>query len=181
MADGPIDDTPQTGEGDTDQSNGNVIQLKEHRGGDTTGGKLTGKQMAFADNVIKGMDQTAAYRASGYSTGNMADKTVWEAASRLFANSKVSARINAARRRLAEAAVHTSMSLRHLIENELLATIKEPDTEGGKLRALELLGRSDRAAYFTTRMADVTQELTAEEVEEELKAKLAKAFGGDAS
>ena len=181
MADGPVDDTPQTGEGDTDPPNGNVVQLKEHRGGDTTGGKLTGKQMAFADNVIKGMDQTAAYRAAGYSTENMADKTVWEAASRLFANSKVSARINASRRRLEEVELHTAISLRHLIENELLATIKEPDTEGGKLRALGLLGRSNRAAFFTDRVADVTQELTAEEVETELKAKLTKAFGGDAS
>ena len=181
MTDGPVDDEPQVGGSDTDTDNGNVIQLKEHRGGDTTGGKLTGKQMAFADNVIKGMDQTAAYRAAGYSTENMADKTVWEAASRLFANSKVSARINASRRRLEAAAVHTAMSLRHLIENELLAMIKEPETEGGKLRALELLGRSSRASFFTDRVADVSKELTAEEVETELKAKLVKAFGGDAS
>ena len=176
MADGPIDDTPQAGGSDTDTDNGNVVQLREHRGGDTTGGKLTGKQEAFVRGILKGLDQGQAYKQAGYSSGN-SDKTIWEAASRLFAISKVSARINAGRRRLEEAAVHTAMSLRHLIENELLATIKEPDTEGGKLRALELLGRSDRAAYFTERTADVTEEMSVEDVEKALEERLKKAFG----
>ena len=107
----------------------------------------------------------------------MADATVWREASVLFSNPKVSARINALKRRVEEAAVHTAMSLRHLIEKELLATIKEPDTEGGKLRALELLGRSDRAAYFTERTADVTEEMSVEDVEKALEKRLKQAFG----
>ena len=112
MADGPSDDELQVGGSDTDKPNGNVIQLVEHRGGDTTGGKLTGRQELFVQNVLKGMDQTAAYRAAGYSTDKSTDKTVWELASRLFANPKVSSRINAGRRRLEEAAVHSGVSLR---------------------------------------------------------------------
>ena len=180
MTDGPIDDTPQTGEGDTDTDNGNVVQLREHRGGDTTGGKLTGKQEAFVRGILKGMDQGEAYRAAGYSLNN-SDKTIWEAASRLFANSKVSARINAGRRRLEEAAVHSGLSLRLKIEQTLVGEIDDPESASTMLRACELLGKSDKVRMFVERTADVTEELTAEEVEDELKVKLSKAFGEDAS
>jgi len=181
MTDGPIDDTPQPGGSDTDQSNGNVIQLVEHRGGDTTGGKLTGKQELFCQNVLKGMDQTAAYRASGYSTDKSTDKTVWELASRLFANPKVSARINRGRARQEEAAVHSGVSLRLHVEQELFALTTAADTDQSKLRALELLGKLTKVAAFTERTQDVTETLTAEEVEDELKARLSKAFGENAS
>ena len=181
MTDGPNDDTPQERGSNTNKPNGNVIQLKEHRGGDTTGGKLTGRQELFVQNVLKGMDQTSAYRASGYSTDKSTDKTVWELASRLFANPKVSARINAGRRRLEAAAVHTGLSLRHHVERELFGLTTAADTDQSKLRALELLGKLTKVAAFTERTQDVTEELTAEEVEEELKVRLSKAFGEDAS
>ena len=177
MADGPNDDEPQVGEGDTDKSNGNVVQLREHRGGDTTGGKLTGKQSRFVQNVLKGMDQTAAYRAAGYSTENMADKTVWEAASRLFANSKVSARINAGRRRLEEAAVHSGLSLRLKIEQTLVGEIDDPESASTMLRACELLGKSDKVRMFCERTADVTEEMSVEDVERALEKRLKQAFG----
>ena len=181
MTDGPIDDTPQTGGGDTDQPNGNVIQLVEHRGGDTTGGRLTGKQELFCQNVLKGMDQTAAYRASGYSTDKSTDKTVWELASRLFANPKVSARIKRGRARQEEAAVHSGLSLRLKLEQTLLNEIDDPESASTRLRACELLGKSEKVGYFVERTADVTETLTAEEVEDELKARLTKAFGENAS
>ena len=180
MTDGPIDDTPQTRGSDTDTDNGNVVQLREHRGGDTTGGKLTGKQEAFVRGILKGLDQGQAYKQAGYSSGN-SDKTIWEAASRLFAISKVSARINAGRRRLEEAAVHSGVSLRLHVEQELFALTTAADTDQSKLRALELLGKLTKVAAFTERTQDVTEELTAEEVEDELKARLTKAFGENAS
>ena len=180
MTDGPNDDTPQTGGGDTDTDNGNVVQLREHRGGDTTGGKLTGKQEAFVRGILKGLDQGEAYRAAGYSLNN-SDKTIWEAASRLFANSKVSARINAGRRRLEQSAVHSGLSLRLKLEQTLLDEINEPESAATRLRACELLGKSEKVGFFLSRTEDVTKELTAEEVEEELKVRLSKAFGEDAS
>jgi hypothetical protein len=181
MTDGPNDDTPQERGRDTNKPNGNVIRLVEHRGGDTTGGKLTGKQMAFADNVIKGMDQTAAYRAAGYKTDGCTDKSVWELASRLFSNVKVSSRINRARARLEQSALHSGLSLRLKIEQTLVGEIDDPESASTMLRACELLGKSDKVRMFVERTADVTEELTAEEVEDELKVKLTKAFGEDAS
>ena len=181
MADGPIDDTPQTGGSDTDTDNGNVVQLREHRGGDTTGGKLTGKQEAFVQGVLRGLDQTAAYRAAGYKTDGCTDKSVWELASRLFSNVKVSSRINRGRRRLEQSALHSGLSLRLKIEQTLVGEIDDPESASTMLRACELLGKSDKVRMFVERTADVTEELTAEEVEDELKAKLSKAFGENAS
>ena len=56
--------------------------------------KLTGKQEKFAMNILKGMSQADAYR-DAYPAEKMTDKTIHEAASRLMANSKVTARVNA--------------------------------------------------------------------------------------
>ena len=54
--------------------------------------KLTVKQEGFVQDVFTGIYLAQAYR-NNYNTENMADKTVWEAASRLMADSKVTARL----------------------------------------------------------------------------------------
>lgn len=54
--------------------------------------KLTAKQDKFARLVAEGKTQAEAYREA-YDCKRTADKTVWENASRLNADSKVSARI----------------------------------------------------------------------------------------
>jgi phage terminase small subunit len=176
MTDG-LDDTPQTSGGDTDTNNGNVIQIKEHRGGDTTGGKLTGRQELFCQNVLKGMDQTAAYRAAGYKVDESTDKTVWESASKLFANPKVSARINRGRAQQEQSAVHSGLSLRLKIEQTLVGEIDDPESASTMLRACELLGKSDKVRMFLERTADVTEEMSVEDVERALEDHLKKAFG----
>jgi hypothetical protein len=53
---------------------------------------LTPKREAFAQNIANGMTQADAYRAS-FSAGKMKPETIQQAASRLMANSKVSARV----------------------------------------------------------------------------------------
>ena len=62
---------------------------------------LTAKQEAFAQSIADGLSQSDAYRAS-YAASRMADKTVWEKASALAADGKVSARIAELRGALAE-------------------------------------------------------------------------------
>ena len=54
--------------------------------------KLTPKREGFTLAVFQGETSTQAYR-NNFATENMADKTVWEAASRLMADSKVIARL----------------------------------------------------------------------------------------
>jgi len=177
MTDRPDTDTPRVVGGDIDQPDGNVIKLVEHRGGDTTGGKLTGKQEKFVQNVLKGMDQTAAYRAAGYKVNESTDKTVWENASRLFANPKVSSRIKAGRVRQEGAAVHSGVSLRLKLERTLLKEIDDPESASTRLRACELLGKSEKVGFFVERTADVTEEMSVEDVEKALEKRLKQAFG----
>ena len=54
--------------------------------------KLTAKQEAFAQAILAGMTQADAYRTA-YGQKAMKNETVQQAASRLMANSKVSARV----------------------------------------------------------------------------------------
>lgn len=55
-------------------------------------GKLTAKQEKFVQGLVEGKSQRQAYIDAGYKTDNASNKTIDEAASRLFKNSKVSAR-----------------------------------------------------------------------------------------
>lgn len=53
---------------------------------------LTAKQEKFVQGIIEGKSQADAYR-SAYNAKKMADKTVWEKASKLMADGKVRARL----------------------------------------------------------------------------------------
>jgi len=141
------------------------------------GGKLTAKQQGFVNSILAGANQVTAYRGN-YSTDGMANKTCWEAASRLFANSKVSARIKAGQRRQEEVATHSGASLRLHVEKELFELTTKADSDQAKLRALELLGKLDKVGAFTERVNVGNDNRTEEEVLAELQAKLDAAFGG---
>jgi hypothetical protein len=97
----------------------------EHRGGDTTGGKLTAYQLKFVQNVLSGMNQTDAYRGAGYDTSRSSDKTVLENASRLFANPKVSARIKA-------------VQARQHIQRTIYRLTKDGENDAAKICACDL-------------------------------------------
>ena len=62
---------------------------------------LTAKQEAFCQAIADGMTQADAYRTA-YSAEKMADKTIWEKASALMADGKVTARVAELKQALAE-------------------------------------------------------------------------------
>lgn len=64
---------------------------------------LTIKQENFCLEIIKGVDQAAAYRTA-FPNQKMSDKTIHEAASRLMKNSKVMTRLDELRKPVVEAA-----------------------------------------------------------------------------
>ena len=107
----------------------------------------------------------------------MNDSTVWNEASKLFANPKVSARIKAGQRRQEAAAVHSGLSLRQHVERELYALSTKADTDQARLRALELLGKTEKCGIFLERTADVVDDRSPEEILAELEEKLRSAFG----
>lgn len=85
---------------------------------------LTPKQEKFAQGIIEGMSQADAYR-SAYSCARMSDKTIWENASRLMSDSKVKARVQELRDRIATDSV---MSAQDRLEY-LTRVVKGIETE----------------------------------------------------
>ena len=68
---------------------------------------LTPNQEKFVQGIIEGKSQAEAYREA-YPKQRSSDKTVWEAASRLMANSKVNARLKELRDQLAKPSIMTA-------------------------------------------------------------------------
>jgi terminase small subunit-like protein len=103
---------------------------------------LTPKQEAFATACAKGENASEAYRGA-YDASRMTAKTVNEAASRLLANSKVSARISELRApalRRHEVSVDRTMNE---IAIAAYGVVDEVLTWPAKLKALEMLARID--------------------------------------
>lgn len=68
---------------------------------------LTAKQEEFVQGIIKGLSQADAYRAA-YSSKNMSDKTIHEAASRLMSDSKIATRIKELREQISSKNIMTA-------------------------------------------------------------------------
>ena len=98
---------------------------------------LTAKQETFVQKVLEGMSQADAYR-SAYSCKKMSDKTIWENASRLMADSKVKARLTELRNELAKPSI---MSAQERLEwlTKLINSEEESTTD--KLRAADIMNK----------------------------------------
>jgi hypothetical protein len=153
------------------------LTVIEGGGGDAPAAKpgkqrdLTSKQHAFVQAILKGQNQSEAYR-SAYSTANMSDAAVYTEAGRLFRHPLISQRITSGRKAQEGQALHTGASLRGHIERELFG-LSTTGSEAGRIRSLELLGKLDKVAAFTERTADVSGEQTADEVADEIAELLA--------
>lgn len=155
----------------------NVVPIK--KGNKHAPDKLTGKQSAFVKAILKGANQSDAYREA-YNAENMSDQAIWTEAGRLFRHPEVSRRITAGRAAQERQAVHSGASLRSHIERELFELSTKADTDAGRLRALELLGKTEKCGIFLERKSDVTENMTAEELQSELETKL-RAYLGESA
>lgn len=115
---------------------------------------LTAKQELFVNKIIEGMSQADAYRAA-YSTKNMNDKTIHEAASRLASDSKVSARLAELRGQLTK---ETIMSAEKRLE-WLTGVITGAHMTADKLRAVDIMNKM-QGEYTQKVEASVTNEVT---------------------
>jgi len=96
--------------------------------------KLTAKQEAFAQSIADGKSQADAYRAS-YASQNMSDKQIWEEASKLAKNPKVSQRVATLKQALAD-----KLLWKREDSVLVLATIaREGDGEAAKIGAVKEL------------------------------------------
>ena len=129
---------------------------------------LTAKQENFVELLSQGASQTSAYKGA-YDTQNMSDKTVWEEASRLRRHPKVSTRIleleeeKEARRGL------QAVSREERVLNELERIAFGDGPMGGKLKAMELLGK--HIGFFTPKKVSEV-ERTSNEILDEIYQKI---------
>jgi phage terminase small subunit len=98
---------------------------------------LTPKQEKFVQGLIQGMSQADAYR-SAYSTKNMSDKTIYEAASRLVADSNVSARLQELRGQMTKETIMTAQDRLEWLTN-VINSDKESTTD--KLKAADIMNK----------------------------------------
>lgn len=134
--------------------------------------KLTPKQEKFIQNVVSGMSQREAYKNS-YNAENMEDKTIDEAASRLFNDSKISARYKELMEKLEDEAIMTAKQrmiwLSEVVkgiqkEKEAVFTdgdivIKDVETDiSTKIRAVDTLNKMS-GEYVTKIDADVNTDV----------------------
>jgi hypothetical protein len=151
-------------------SDTNVVPIKGREG------KLTGKQSAYVQAILKGANQSDAYRAA-YNAENMSSQAIWTEAGRLFRHPEVSRRITAGQAAQERQAVHSGAALRLHIERGLFDLTTEADTDQAKLRAYELLGKSEKVGFFLDRSIEVPADsLTPEQLKDQLTEKLREAF-----
>ena len=116
---------------------------------------LTPKQEKFVQGIIEGMSQADAYR-SAYSTKNMADKTIWENASRLMSDSKVKARVQELRDKVMTPSI---MSAQERLKWLTKIVLSEEESTADRLRASDQMNKM-QGQYVQKVEADVKSEYT---------------------
>ena len=133
---------------------------------------LTAKQEKFVRNLIQGMSQREAYKKS-YNAENMTDKSVDEAACKLFGDTKIKSRYNELIEKAAVAAVMTAQErLEYLTgivygtEQEQVKTLVEgveieferPADLNTRMKAIDIMNKM-QGEYVTRISGDVSVKL----------------------
>lgn len=101
--------------------------------------KLTAKQEKFCQCIVKGMNQSDAYREA-YDCSKTKDENIWCNASKLMSDTKVIQRIEELKQEVVECIKYTvDDSFKEL--NELLDMAKKTENVNAALKAVELKGK----------------------------------------
>lgn len=117
----------------------NNIPTEENRRRKTAE-NLTEKQEAFARLIVEGKTATEAYKQV-YKPKKAKDKTIWERASRLKKNSKVSARISFLNTKAASESIISQTEVLENISKIARQERADPKGQAVVLRANELMGK----------------------------------------
>ena len=119
--------------------------------------KLTNKQEAFVQNLVKGDKQREAYKKA-YNAVNMKESTIDERASRLIRECKISARYNELREKvIASAEKKVIITVEEILTELKNIAFSKKDKEirtGDRLKAMELAGK--HLAMYTDRVDSKT-------------------------
>ena len=137
---------------------------------------LTDKQEAFAQAIFEGANFSDAYRKS-YDAANMSAASIHTEACLLVQNPKVSQRLEQLNAEREQQRRMQSLSRSDFVLKQLTDEALNPDnSDGARVRALELLGKS--VALFTDKVeTEDKTERDAESIRAELQAKLDRLLG----
>jgi hypothetical protein len=131
---------------------------------------LTARQQAFVLAVSKGLTYSDAYRQA-YGAERSTPQTISVEANRLLNNPKVAVLLERKLERQESVILASRINTERHIKQRLLEHANDFKTESGKLKALELLGKS--VGMFTDRVESTVIKQSAEDLKKQLSAHLA--------
>ena len=137
--------------------------------------KLTSKQEAFAMQVAKGAMLSEAYRDC-YAADSMRDSTIWSEACKLAQNPKVATRIKAIQADMEQDRRTIERRREEWVLKRLTQEADQAETDGARIRAIELVGRT--IGMFTDRIEQADDaERSASDIEADLRKRLDRLLG----
>ena len=137
--------------------------------------RLTAKQEAFAKQVAGGAILSEAYREC-YSAEGMRDSTIWSEACKLAQNPKVSTRVKVLQAENEASQRTRDQRLREHVLKRLMEEADRAETDGARVRSLELLGKT--VSMFADRIEQTdTTERSASDIEKDLRQRLDRLLG----
>ena len=131
---------------------------------------LTARQQAFVAAVAKGLTYSDAYRQA-YSCDKSTPQTVSTEANKLINNPKIAVLLEKKLERQESVILASKANTEAHIKARLLEHANEFKTESGKLKALELLGKS--VGMFTDRVESTVIKQSPEDLKKQLSQHLA--------
>jgi hypothetical protein len=140
---------------------------------------LTPQQEQFAQLVAGGVNKTEAYRRA-YNVGpDTKPESITRQAVAVAQNLKVASRIAQLNQAQTRATVHSASEIRAKCVSGLIETLEGTSTPQAKLKAIELLGKMPGVDLFRDTLVTQADTRTAQEVEQELLAKIKAIIGAD--
>lgn len=140
---------------------------------------LTPKQEQFAQLVAGGVNKSEAYRRVYDVAPDTKPETVNRNAVDVAQNGKVAARLQQLNRAQTQATAHSASEIRAKCVQGLLETLEGQATPQAKLKAIELLGKMPGVDLFRDTLVTQADTRTAQEVEQELLAKIKAIIGAE--
>ena len=153
------------------------IKRTAAKGEDRKPHRLTVKQTNFCRGIAKGLTYTEAYRQA-YDCERMKESTIGASACRLAAQPHIIARLLDLEKTEERSAVHSAVWRRSFVLEGLAKEAVEGDTASSRVRALELLGKSQGVDLFTDIKEHRVTTRTSDEIESELRERIGQLFNG---
>ena len=143
---------------------------------------LTSKQLEFAQLIADGFTKAEAFRKAYDVSPDTKEKSIHEMASKTFNNVKVISRVKAIQHQKAEDQRMLGIKQAEFIMKRLEQEATDMENNSAsRIRALELMGKTHMVGLFADKLEIKSENinLTADELEDQLKDKLQKLLGNN--